>query len=68
MKRYEYGNPDSTNVLVQMTGDHELSGMEKEIACIRKSAGDDFFLRAFQVDDWNRELSPWQAAGRYEHA
>ena len=62
MKRYEYGNPDSTIVLVQMIGDHELSGMEKEIACIRESAGDDFFLRAFQVDDWNRELSPWQAA------
>ena len=29
MKRYEYGNPDSTIVLVQMIGDHELSGMEK---------------------------------------
>ena len=62
MKRYEYGNPDSANVLVQMIGDHEVSGMEKEIAHIRDSAGDDFFLLAYKVDDWNLELSPWQAS------
>ncbi len=61
MKRYEYGNPDSANVLVQLIGDHEVSGMEKEIANIRDSVGDDFFLLAYKVDDWNLELSPWQA-------
>ena len=62
MKRYEYGNPDSANVLVQLIGDHEVSGMEKEIANIRDSVGDDFFLLAYKVDDWNLELSPWQAS------
>jgi len=61
MERYEYGNPDSANVLVQMIGEHEVSGMEKEIAHIRESAGEDFFLLAFKVDDWNMELSPWRA-------
>ena len=61
MKRYEYGNPDSANVLVQLIGDHEVSGMEKEIAHIRENVGDDFFLLAYKVDDWNLELSPWQA-------
>ena len=61
MKRYEYGNPDSANVLVQLIGDHEVSGIEKEIAHIRDSVGDDFFLLAYKVDDWNLELSPWQA-------
>jgi predicted alpha/beta superfamily hydrolase len=35
--------------------------MEKEIAHISENAGDDFFLLAFKVDDWNLELSPWQA-------
>lgn len=61
MERYEYGNPDSANVLVQMIGEHEVSEMENEIAHIRDSVGDDFFLLAFKVDDWNLELSPWQA-------
>ena len=61
MERYEYGNPDSANVLVQLIGDHEVPGMEKEIAHIRENVGDDFFLLAFKVDDWNLELSPWQA-------
>ena len=62
MKRYEYGNPDSANVLVQMIGEHEVSGMEKEIAHIKENVGDDFFLLAYKVDDWNLELSPWQAS------
>ena len=61
MERYEFGNPNSTNVLIQMIGDHELLGLEKELAYIRKNAGEDFFLIAFKVDDWNKELSPWQA-------
>ncbi len=61
MKRYEYGNPDSANVLVQMIGEHEVSGMEKEIAHIKENVGDDFFLLAYKVEDWNMELSPWQA-------
>ena len=61
MERYEFGNPDSANILVQLIGDHELSGMEKEVAHIREMAGEDFFLQAYKVDDWNLELSPWQA-------
>ena len=28
---YEYGNPDADNVLIQLTGDHELSGLENEV-------------------------------------
>ena len=62
MKRYEYGNPDSANVLVQLIGEHEVSGMEKEIAHIKENVGDDFFLLAYKVEDWNLELSPWQAS------
>ena len=62
MVRYEYGNKDATNVLVQMVGAHELSGLENEIALIRKEAGDNFSFVAFLVNEWNRELSPWTAA------
>lgn len=62
MVQYEYGNKDATHVLVQMVGVHELSGLENEIALIRKEAGDDFSFVAFLANDWNRDLSPWTAA------
>ena len=61
MMRFEFGNPTSSNVLIQMVDDHDLSGMEREVNAITESAGDDFFLVALKVDDWNRDLSPWQA-------
>ena len=62
MVRYEYGNKDATHVLVQMVGEHELSGLKNEIDLIRQEAGNDFSFIAFLVKDWNRELSPWTAA------
>ena len=31
---YEYGNPDADNVLIQLTGDHELSGLENVVVVI----------------------------------
>ena len=39
---YEYGNPDADNVLIQLTGDHELSGLENEVEEIRKRTSIDF--------------------------
>ena len=61
MIRNEYGNPNSSNVLVQMVDDHDLSGIEKEVGCIKEAAGDDFFLIALKVENWNNDLSPWEA-------
>ena len=61
MTRFEYGNPGASNVLIQLVDDHDLSEMEKEVNAIKESAGDDFYLVALKVDDWNRDLSPWQA-------
>ena len=31
MVRYEYGNPKSSNVLIQMVYDHDLSIIENEV-------------------------------------
>ena len=58
---YEYGNPDADNVLIQLTGDHELSGLENEVEEIRKRTSIGFRFIAAKVDDWNHELSPWKA-------
>ena len=56
-----YGNPDADTVLIQLTGDHELSVLKNEVEEIRKRTSTDFRLIAAKVDDWNYELSPWKA-------
>ena len=59
MKRFEYGNPASPNVLIQMVDDHDLAVIDSEVRSIKAEA--DFCLIAFRVEDWNRDLSPWKA-------
>ncbi len=61
MKKYEYGNRDSSNILIQMVDDHDLAVIESEVSIIKDMAGDDFRLIAFKVNDWNKDLSPWEA-------
>ena len=53
--------PDANTVLIQLTGDHELSVLENEVEEIRKRTSIDFRFIAAKVDDWNYELSPWKA-------
>ena len=60
MRVYEYGNPDSSTVLLQMVDDHDLAVIENEVAVIRKTAYD-FRLLAVKVKNWNLDLSPWHA-------
>ena len=59
MKRFEYGNPASSNVLIQMVDDHDLSVIGSEVRSIKVEV--DFCLIALRVEDWNRDLSPWKA-------
>ena len=57
-----YGNPQSSHLLIQPVGAQDLSGgLEKEVACLKKMAGEDFLLAAFEIRNWNQELSPWEA-------
>ena len=59
MERKIYGDPSSINVLIQPVDDYE--GLESEAAYIRREYGEDFCLVAFKVDDWDDDLSPWEA-------
>lgn len=62
MTTYYYGNNNSDNILIQMVGDHEIPMLSNEVDIIKELTGaDDFRLLAIKVDDWNLELSPWQA-------
>lgn len=58
---YTYGNPDADIVLIQMVDDHDLEGVESEVAEIRKLTNIDFCLIAIKVQNWNTDLSPWPA-------
>ncbi len=60
-KTFEYGDPSSETVLIQPVYDHDLSYIESQIEEIRKIAGYDFRLIAVKVNNWNDDLSPWEA-------
>ena len=61
MKTYEFGNPDSDIVLIQPVDDHDLGGIESEFAAITNNSNMSFHLIAVRIDDWNNDLSPWEA-------
>lgn len=62
MKAHYFGNRDSRTVLIQLVGSHDFPFITDEIDHIKLTlATDDFLFVAVQVDDWNHDLSPWQA-------
>lgn len=61
MKTYEFGNPDSDIVLIQPVDDHDLEGIENEFTTIINSCDMNIHLIAVRIDDWNSDLSPWEA-------
>lgn len=61
MDIFEYGNKNAEVVLIQMVDDHDLETIENEGKLIRNYTGADFRLIACRVDDWNNDLSPWEA-------
>ncbi len=61
MRTIEYGDPAADIVLVQPVGEHELAGIETELAEIRARTKKAFRLIAAAVEDWNADLSPWAA-------
>lgn len=57
---YEYGDKNSKNILIQAIGNHELNIIESEVQAINDFSVD-YHLLAVKVEDWNEELSPWEA-------
>ncbi|MBR5005591.1 MAG: esterase [Clostridia bacterium] len=61
MVSLDFGNIYSKYVLVQPVDEYELSTIESEVRLIKELSGKDFMLKAFPVNDWNNDLSPWNA-------
>ena len=58
---YIYDCGSSDVLLIQPVDDHDIEVLDSEVAEIERLAGKDFTLAAFKVDDWNADLSPWEA-------
>lgn len=61
MEIINFGQADSSNVLIQPVDNHDLSYIEKEAELIREAVGDSWCLTAVKVNNWNDDLSPWSA-------
>ncbi|MBR0374248.1 MAG: esterase [Mogibacterium sp.] len=61
MKVHEYGSQNADIVLIQPVDEHDLAFIENEIRRIAESTGVEFRLFAVEIEDWNRDLSPWEA-------
>lgn len=62
---YRFGNPDAEVVLIQAVGDDSFSDIENEVDLIRKKSGKEFSFLAVKVEDWNNQLSPWNAPAAF---
>ena len=56
---YDCGSPDV--LLIQPVDDHDLEVLDSEVTGIVERCGAGFTLAAFEVNDWNADLSPWEA-------
>lgn len=56
-----YAEKKSEYLLIQPVDDHDIEGLERETAELAAKAEAPFILAAFKVENWNRELSPWDA-------
>ena len=54
MDIYKYGSSQTPVVLIQMVGEHDLPGIEREIMEIRRLTDMEFQLIAVKVNNWNQ--------------
>ena len=56
-----HSDPDPKALLVQPADDSDLSGMDRLIAYVRGNCSVPFAFAVLPVNDWNKDLSPWEA-------
>lgn len=56
-----YKSDDAEAILLQAVGEHELKMLDREVEMIKEQTDISFTMAAFLIEDWNRELSPWEA-------
>ena len=48
-------------LLIQPVDEHDIEVLDNEVAEIQKNTEKPFSLIAFKIENWNNELSPWEA-------
>ena len=48
-------------LLIQPVDGHDIEVLDNEVSEILKNTDKQFLLIAFKIEDWNSELSPWEA-------
>ena len=48
-------------LLIQPVDEHDIEVLDNEVEEIQKNTEKQFSLIAFKIEDWNNELSPWEA-------
>ena len=48
-------------LLIQPVDEHDIEVLDDEVTEIQKNTDKQFSLIAFKIEDWNKELSPWEA-------
>ena len=48
-------------VIIQPVDEHDLQGLDEEVAWLSSHSSTTFTLVAFRINNWNVELSPWKA-------
>ena len=49
-------------LLIQPVDGHDIEVLDNEVAEIQDNTDKQFSLIAFKIEDWNNELSPWEAS------
>ncbi len=61
MEIMEFGEKSADIVLVQPVDNHDLKTIDNEVKVIGELTNTKFHLLAIKVDNWNKDLSPWEA-------
>ena len=46
-------------VIIQPVDEHDMQGLDEEVAYLKEHTANTFTLVAFRISNWNVELSPW---------
>ena len=57
----EYITDAAKYLLIQPVDGHDIEVLDNEVAEIQDNTDKQFSLIAFKIEDWNNELSPWEA-------
>ena len=55
-----YLNENTEYILIQPVDENDISVLDNEVKHIEENADRNFSLVAFEIEDWNSELTPWE--------